>query len=79
MLQDLGLEVPGLRRPRAVVDGVVQPVVRVVAPLLRRAQLREVCAPAELDLGWRGERRAGGGLVSGDGGVRGVCRLPRFL
>ena len=77
MLQDLRLQVPGLRRPRPVVHGVRQPVVRVVTPLLRGGQLREVGAPAELDLGRRGERRARGGLVPG-AGVRGVC-LPRFL
>ena len=73
VLQDLRLQVPGLGRPRAIVDRVGEPVLRVVAPRLGLRQLREVAkvgAPAELNLGRRGERRAGGGLVPGVRGGR---------
>ena len=40
VLENLCLQVPRLRRPRPLVHRVGEPVVRVVAPLLRRRQLR---------------------------------------
>ena len=45
VLQDLRLQVPRLRRPRPIVHGVRQTVLRVVTPVLRGQVLREVAAP----------------------------------
>ena len=75
MLKDLRLQVPGLGRPRPVVHGVGEAVVRVVAPLLR-SELREVAA-AELYLGGRGERGTRSRFVPWAGGR--VLSLPRFV